>query len=220
MKTEHKVVLWPIGKIKPYAKNAKIHTAEQVADLAKSISKFGWTSPIVVDVDGVIIAGHGRYAAAQLLGLVTVPLIHRDDLTKAEANALRLADNRVASTLYDTEMIQIELLDLAESGFDMSVIGFSDKELAFMTEDMDALNSDVFVEDVGAAVETQKAENVEAVKAVDEQTASTGEAFGFKKLTVAQTRRVQVFMGRIEAETKTSGAAALMAFFDEFGIEA
>ena len=88
MSTNHKIELWDLDKIVPYAANAKKHPPDQVRKLATAITKFGWTQPIVVAGNGEIIAGHGRRLAAIQLGLAKVPVICRRDLTKAEADAL------------------------------------------------------------------------------------------------------------------------------------
>ena len=87
-----------INKIIPYDSNVKIHDDEQIEKLANNIKKFGFDQPIVVDKDNVIIKGHGRRLACLKLGLDRVPVIVRDDLTKEEADAARLSDNRVTSS--------------------------------------------------------------------------------------------------------------------------
>lgn len=214
------VELWDIDRIKPYKKNAKIHSDDQVASVAKSIQKFGWTQPIVVDRDGVIIVGHGRRLAAISLGLKKVPVVCRTDLTKGEADALRLADNRVASQLYDTDLLKDELLSLKDLDVDLSLTGYDEKELEFLTADLGKIDTGVFVDDVGEAVEKQKEENEAKVKEIDEKELPISDGFGFKKLRAAQVRRVKTFMAKLEGETGLEGPDALMAFFDEMGIAA
>lgn len=214
------VELWEIDRIQPYEKNAKVHSDEQVEAVAKSITKFGWTQPIVVDKDGVVIVGHGRRLAAIKLGLKKVPVVCRTDLDKAEVDALRLADNRVASQLYDTEILKDELLSLKDLDFDLSFTGYDEKELEFLTADLSKIDTGVFVEDVGQAVEKQKEENDLKVKEIDGKELPLSEAFGFKKLLPGQVRRVKAFMAKLEAETGEEGAAALMSFLDEMGVAA
>lgn len=210
------IEIWEIDKIIPYAANAKKHGAEQVKKLANAITKFGWTQPIVVWKNGEIIAGHGRRLAAILLGLKRVPVIVRADLSKAEADALRLADNRVASTEYDQAAVQIELQRLSEeligSDIDLSDLGFDEKELAFTLADLGEINSDFFVEDVGAATEIQKAENQNAIAATDDIAAPVGDAFGFKRVSIAQSREIRALMGQVETHTGKKGADALIEF--------
>lgn len=98
----------PIGSIKPYEKNAKAHPVAQVEQIAASIKEFGFNQPIVVDKEGVIIVGHGRYAAAQHLGLEIVPVIEAD-ITEEQAKAYRLADNRLNETPWNMDLVIAEL---------------------------------------------------------------------------------------------------------------
>lgn len=116
----------PIGGIKPYEKNAKKHPADQVKKVADSIREFGFNQPIVVDKDGVIIVGHGRYAAAQSLGLEVVPVLELD-IDEERAKAYRLADNKLNESEWDMglvveelKLLSPEMLDL--TGFDKSLI--------------------------------------------------------------------------------------------------
>ena len=210
------VELWDIDKIKPYDRNAKIHSPEQVEKLAKAIKAFGWTQPIVVDANGVIIAGHGRRLAAIHLGRRKVPVLCRRDLTQAQANALRLADNRVTSVEYDMSMVQDELRRISEGlideSFDISDLGFDERELDFSLSDLGQMDADFFVEDVGAAVEQQRQENVRATEKIDDTAAPIADAFGFKRVTIAQSRTIRSIMTRIETETGKTGADAFIQF--------
>lgn len=210
------VELWDIEKIKPYPRNAKIHSDEQVKKLAKAIETFGWTQPIVVDADGVIIAGHGRRLAAISLKRKKVPVLCRRDLTKQQADALRLADNRVTSVEYDMSMIQDELRKISESltdeDFDISALGFDERELDFSLSDLGQINDDFFIEDVGAAVEQQRQENAKATEKIDDTAAPIADAFGFKRVTIAQSRTIRSLMSKIEASTGKTGAEAFIDF--------
>lgn len=91
-----KVEQWPIDKLIPYARNARKHSDEQIAQIAASIIEFGFTNPILAGGDGVIVAGHGRLAAAQKLGLEFVPVVVLDHLDANQRRALVIADNRIA----------------------------------------------------------------------------------------------------------------------------
>lgn len=86
---------WPIDRLRPYARNAKIHGTDQVAKIAASMAKFGWTVPCLVADDGELIAGHGRVLAAAMLGLTDVPVIRLGHLDEAERRAYRIADNKL-----------------------------------------------------------------------------------------------------------------------------
>src|SRR5260370_37096060 len=96
MKTDLQVQQWPVEKLIPYARNALTHSDEQVAQIAASIVKFGWTNPILVGADCVVIAGHARLAAAQKLGTSEEPVIVRDHLSETQRRARIIADNPLA----------------------------------------------------------------------------------------------------------------------------
>jgi DNA modification methylase len=122
--------IWPIERLKPYARNARTHSDEQVAKLAASIAEFGFTAPILVSADGDILAGHGRLAAAKRLGLETVPVVVLDHLSPTQRRAYILADNRLALDAgWDEALLAEELAALQGEGFDLMLTGFSDGEL-------------------------------------------------------------------------------------------
>jgi DNA modification methylase len=122
---------WPTEKLVPYARNARTHSEEQVAQIAASIVEFGFTNPILAGSDGVIVAGHGRLAAAQKLGLDTVPVVVLDHLTPTQRRALIIADNRIAENAgWDDAMLRIELQSLQEDGFNLDITGFDADTLA------------------------------------------------------------------------------------------
>jgi DNA modification methylase len=122
---------WPTEKLVPYARNARTHSEEQVTQIAASIVEFGFTNPILAGSDGVIVAGHGRLAAAQKLGLDTVPVVVLDHLTPTQRRALIIADNRIAENAgWDDAMLRIELQSLQEDGFNLDITGFDADALA------------------------------------------------------------------------------------------
>jgi len=124
-----KIKIVPIGKIIPYARNPR-KTEGAVPKVAASIKEFGFRQPIVVDAEMVVICGHTRLEAARVLGLKKIPIHVADDLTEAQRKAYRLADNRTAQeSSWDDELLNIELLELKEFGFDMELTGFDDREL-------------------------------------------------------------------------------------------
>ena len=128
--TDLQVQQWPVEKLIPYARNARTHSEEQVAQVAASITEFGWTNPILVGGDGVIIAGHARLLAARKLRLREVPVIVLDHLSETQRRALVLADNRLAlSAGWDEEMLRVELESLKEESFDLDIVGFTAEEL-------------------------------------------------------------------------------------------
>ena len=126
MKLALQVEQWPIDRLIPYVRNARTHSDAQVAQVAASIIEFGWTNPILVGADGVIIAGHARLLAARKLKMVEVPVIVLDHLTEAQRRALVLADNKLALNAgWDEAMLRVEMTDLDVSGFNLELIGFS-----------------------------------------------------------------------------------------------
>lgn len=126
-----KIEPWPTTRLIPYARNARTHSPEQVAQIAASIVEFGFTNPILAGSDGVIVAGHGRLAAAQKLGLATVPVVVLDHLTPTQRRALIIADNRIAENAgWDEALLRIEMADLQDADFDLSLTGFDADALA------------------------------------------------------------------------------------------
>lgn len=126
-----KIEQWPTAKLLPYARNARTHSDDQVAQIAASIAEFGFTNPILAGSDGVIVAGHGRLAAAQKLGLEVVPVVVLDHLSPTQRRALVIADNRIAENAgWDDAMLRIEIAALQDDDFDVSLTGFDADALA------------------------------------------------------------------------------------------
>jgi DNA modification methylase len=128
--TPMSVELRPLDAVRPYANNPR-QNDDAVDAVAESIRRFGFRQPIVVDADGVIVAGHTRFRAAQRLGLATVPVHVATDLTPDEVRAYRLADNKTAELAsWDDAMLSIELDALRGAGIDWTLLGFNEEELA------------------------------------------------------------------------------------------
>jgi hypothetical protein len=129
------VAYLPVADLVPYVSNARTHSDDQVAQIAASIKEFGFTNPILIDGDKGIIAGHGRLQAARKLGLDTVPTIELSGLSDAQRRAYILADNKLALNAgWDNELLALELADLADLDFDLSLIGFDDDETAALLD--------------------------------------------------------------------------------------
>ena len=125
-KLEH----WPIERLLPYIRNARTHSEAQIAQIAASIAEFGFTAPILAGSDGVIVAGHGRLAAARKLGLASVPVVVLEHLTPTQRRALVIADNKIAENAgWDEELLRLELAELQEADFDLALTGFDADEL-------------------------------------------------------------------------------------------
>ncbi len=118
------------ARLVPYIRSARTHSPDQAAQIAASIAEFGFTNPILISEDDVIIAGHGRLMAAQSLGLAEVPVIVLDHLSEAQRRALILADNRIAENAgWDNATLASELAALRDENFDLEMIGFDEAEL-------------------------------------------------------------------------------------------
>lgn len=127
---ELEIIYRTLDELIPYARNSRTHSDVQVAQIAASIREFGWTNPVLIDESGGIIAGHGRVLAARKLKLNQIPTIQLRHLTEAQRRAYVLADNQLALNAgWDIDLLKIELGDLNELDFDLSVIGFSVDEL-------------------------------------------------------------------------------------------
>lgn len=127
----HRIEHWPLEKLIPYARNPRTHSDAQVAQIAASITEFGFNNPILVDSKAGIIAGHGRLLAARKLQLAEVPVIVLDHLTEAQKRAYIIADNQLALNAgWDETLLAAELAALQQEDFDISLIGFEDEELA------------------------------------------------------------------------------------------
>ena len=110
-----RIEIWPTDRLVPYAKNARTHSPEQVAQIAASIVEFGFINPILVDSNAGIIAGHGRLLAARKLGLAEVPVVVLDHLSETQRRAYIIADNKLALNAgWDEEMLAAELRELED----------------------------------------------------------------------------------------------------------
>lgn len=140
------VEFWPIEDLVPNPRNARLHDEEQIAQIRRSIEEFGFTNPILLgDVDGEIVAGHGRRMAAQAIyadsGTIhlpggrpipqgTVPVIVAAGWSDEQRRAYTLADNQLAlNATWDDDLLRIEIGELKSDDFDLGLIGFSDKDL-------------------------------------------------------------------------------------------
>ncbi len=150
----------PIQSLRPYPRNARRHSKKQIRQIADSIERFGFTNPVLVSQDGEIIAGHGRVAAAKLIGLGSVPTLCLANMSEAERRAYVLADNKLALNAgWDQELLAIELQGLLDMQFDLELTGFSLAEIDLVLDlardsDVDARQGpeDTVPETVGPVV--------------------------------------------------------------------
>ena len=127
------IEIWPTDRLVPYAKNARTHSSEQVAQIAASIVEFGFVNPILVDSTDGIVAGHGRLLAARKLGLAEVPVVVLGHLSEIQRRAYIIADNQLALNAgWNDELLRGVLESLGADGFNLSLVGFSDEELVVL----------------------------------------------------------------------------------------
>lgn len=122
----------PTDTLIPYARNAKLHSEEQVAAIAGSIREFGFNNPVLIDRDNGIIAGHGRVLAARKLNLAVVPCLRLTHLSETQRRAYILADNRLSEIGggWDQEMLSLEIKGLAQEEFDLTFVGWTQAEVS------------------------------------------------------------------------------------------
>lgn len=124
------VEYWPIGKLSPYPRNAREHPEEQIQEIVALLKEFGWTTAILVDEAGEIIAGHGRLIAAQRLAQEKVPVMVARGWSDAQKRAYRLADNAVGDkSTWSPDLVRSELADLGQMDIDLGAFGLDNLEL-------------------------------------------------------------------------------------------
>jgi len=208
---------WAARDIQTYEKNNKVHSKEHVDTLKKSIEQFGLMDPIIVDVDGVIIAGHGRFAALQELGQIEkIPVRHAKGLTKNQADAARIAHNKTASTEYDTEATLEEIARLAQFDFDMSALGISEKELEVATLDVGEMDLGALSDNLDADIDAQESSNRDKIEAAAAGETPIAKVIGFKAIPVKDEKTFRAFIARIERQTGQTGYAAWLSFVEDY----
>src|ERR1700720_4394530 len=125
-----------VQSLKPYPRNARRHSRAQIKQIAASIERFGFSNPVLIADDGEIVAGHGRVAAAKLLGIETVPAVRLSHLSEVERRAYVIADNKLALNAgWDRELLAIELQGLIDIDFDVELTGFSPTEIDLVLDE-------------------------------------------------------------------------------------
>jgi ParB-like chromosome segregation protein Spo0J len=127
-----------LDQVKFDSANARVHSKQQIRRIASSIKALGFAVPVLINEQGVLLAGHGRLAAAKLMGLKTIPAISVEGLSPAQQRALRLADNRLAEQAgWDREKLSVELVELSAEGMDIEITGFLPTEIDQLTADFE-----------------------------------------------------------------------------------
>jgi ParB-like chromosome segregation protein Spo0J len=140
-----KIEVVDVHKLNSYANNARVHSDHQVEVLASAIQQFGFTNPILANIDGTIVAGHGRLMAAQRLKMKQVPVIYVDHLSERQRQALVLADNKIQQLgTWDFDKLADELSQLADQEFDLGLTGFNEHEIdALLRDDQNILPTSI-----------------------------------------------------------------------------
>lgn len=148
MEKEMQYYLADVSELIPYVRNARTHSEAQVSQIAASIREFGFLSPILVAEDNTILAGHGRLAAAQKLGLKKVPCVKENHLTETQKRAYIIADNKLSLNAgWDSELLAVELSELEGADFNLDLLGFDEAELSSIFDaDKDVSDDDFDVE--------------------------------------------------------------------------
>lgn len=213
--TATKPILVEPSSLELYGSNAKLHTAEQVSAIAKSIREFGWgANPIEITKDHLVVNGHGRLLAAHELGMKKVPCVILENLSDDQIRAYRLAHNKVAEGKYDTQKMADEIAYLVnESELDsnlLSQLQFNERDLEVALDDLGEMNVDVLADNIGEQLEKHASDTNQFVDE-EEKVANVPlrEVFGFSFVNLKQQRMIKRLLVYAENETGEEGAEAL-----------
>jgi len=133
----HQYISKPIAELSAYENNPRTHSEKQINQIVASINEFGFTNPVLIDKDNRIIAGHGRVLAAKKMGMLDVPCLILEGLSRDQLRAYVIADNKLAENAdWDKELLASEILELEDLDFDISLLGFQKEELLLITENI------------------------------------------------------------------------------------
>ena len=123
------------NKIKPFKNNPRLHSDEQIQQIANSIAEFGFRIPIAIDENFTILAGHGRYRAAEIMNMLQVPVVQHNDLSDVQKKAFIIADNKITlNSVWQNDILWDQVKDLDKLGFNLDILGFNDAELMPMLD--------------------------------------------------------------------------------------
>lgn len=123
------------NKIKPFKNNPRLHSDEQIEQIANSIAEFGFRIPIAIDENFTILAGHGRYRAAEIMNMSQVPVVQHNDLSDVQKKAFIIADNKITlNSVWQNDILWDQVKDLDKLGFNLDILGFNDAELMPMLD--------------------------------------------------------------------------------------
>ena len=151
-KTFGQIVAVKLEDLKPYGKNARTHSEQQIGQIVESIREFGFTNPVLIDSKNGVIAGHARLQAARRLDMKEVPCIVLAGLTEAQKRAYVIADNQIAlNSGWDEKLLAMEFADLKDAGFNLDLLGFDASEMADITQGRE-VNQPEYDESVASTV--------------------------------------------------------------------
>lgn len=215
---QKKEEVWSIDRLLPYAMNSKKHDPKQVAKIAASIAKHGWTTRIVVEPDGTIIAGHGRRLAAIDLMQEKVPVTVLYGITKEQAKALRLIDNKTNEGGHDTALLSQELKELVlEDNIDMSDF-FDVRDLNFAIDDLGDMDLESLSADIAPEVAEQTTRTEREIESTDDDSVSLTRAIGISKISGSQSRELKRFIGEAQDFYGCDPAEALLRAMEDWHV--
>jgi len=210
-----------IDTLKPYRYNSKKHTEDGIKKLMQSISQYGLVNPITVDKDMIIIGGHGRVEACKRLGWTVIQVQIRDDLSKKGANQLRISENRVTSTEYDSEKAKLELEelnlgDLTElQDIEIEGLGFEKIEIEKLFDDYTEMDNSALTEDLDSDIDEQTKKGIEDIEKMDNKAVNVGVALGFKMVPISSSRHIAKFIASLQDEYNAPADEAFVQFIKE-----
>lgn len=205
-----------VSTLIPYEFNSKVHSKENIRGLQSSISRVGITNPITVDKNMVIIGGHGRLQACKNLGMTKVPVRVLAHLSDQEVKEARIADNKTASTDYDSVLMKLEFEQMDMELIDPAAIGFSIEEFEKFTITPDKIDVDAFTKNLDDDVDRQTKDAQKDITKADLKLTPVTNALGFKVATIADNRKISRFIASLQEQYDTEDpAAAFLRFIDE-----
>lgn len=200
----------------PYKLNSKIHSEQNIKELMASISTQGLTYPISVDKHMVIIGGHGRLEACKRLGMKMVKVQVLAHLDEQGAKKARIAENKTASTEYDSTLMLAELQEINLDDLNVAELGFTDAEFEKLTMTFDEIDVEAFTEDLNKDVDNQTAEAEHDIKLADLKLTPVINGLGFKMVTVDATRKIARFVANLQEQYDLEDPAqAFVRFVEE-----
>lgn len=205
------IEIWEIEKLKEYEFNNKIHKAQQVESLAKSIKENGIENPLLIEEDGVIISGHGRLKAALFLGMKYVPVRVARGINSIQAKKLRISVNKTTSTQYDTQNLSLELSELKDLDINLDDIGLTVKEINVLSAQIEPIS----IQDISFDIPEDKIKNELAasdeLSRIDDDKIPLTKALKQKHITIEDSRILWDYILQLEQVYNKDGLSALIA---------